>query len=172
MRAEYNNLRAALSWIVIEREDTVAALCLTGALPWYLVFRRTVQRGTRLDQPRARIAGRRGADRRPRKGAVRGERVWQFYAGALDEAIALASESVALFRAVGDRPGLALALFHLGIPKEYSRKVARALWACFKEAAECFRELGDEWGTALAVTYHGVSLSFPGRDPKTRRACS
>src|SRR6185436_15107606 len=38
LKAEYNNLRAALSWVVIERQDTNAALRLTGALPWYWYF--------------------------------------------------------------------------------------------------------------------------------------
>ena len=38
MKAEYNNLRAALAWVVIERQDTVTALRLTGALPWYWYF--------------------------------------------------------------------------------------------------------------------------------------
>jgi predicted ATPase/DNA-binding winged helix-turn-helix (wHTH) protein len=159
MRAEYNNLRAALSWIVIEREDTVAALCLTGALPWYWYFAGQFSEGRgwiklALALPGADVPT--AARAKVLSGAAR----LAFYSGALDEAIALASESVALFRAVGDPPGLALALFHLGVPKILTHDREGGV-ACLKEAAKCFRELGDEWGTALAVTYHGVSLSFP-----------
>ena len=38
MKADYYNLRAALSWAVIERQDAIASLRLTGSLPWFWYF--------------------------------------------------------------------------------------------------------------------------------------
>jgi predicted ATPase len=38
MHSDYNNVRAALSWVVVERADAVAALRLAGALAWYWYF--------------------------------------------------------------------------------------------------------------------------------------
>ena len=38
LQADYNNLRAALSWVAVERIDVEAALNLAGALPWMWYF--------------------------------------------------------------------------------------------------------------------------------------
>ena len=38
LQAEYNNLRAALSWLIRERADSAGALRLAAALPWMWYF--------------------------------------------------------------------------------------------------------------------------------------
>jgi predicted ATPase len=116
MKAEYNNLRAALAWVVIERQDTVTALRLTGALPWYWYFAGQYGEGRgwinlALALPAAE------APTAARAKVLSGAARLATYSGSAHEAIALATESVALFRAVGDRAGLALRLLHLALPR-------------------------------------------------------
>jgi len=158
MKAEYNNLRAALAWVVIERQDTVTALRLTGALPWYWYFAGQYSEGRGWINLALALPGA-DAPTSARAKVLSGAARLATYAGAANEAIALATESVALFRAAGDRAGLAVALLHLALPKIQVQDRESAC-SCLEEAAECFRELGDEWGTALAVTYRGVALAF------------
>ena len=167
MKAEYNNLRAALSWVVIERQDSVAALRLTGALPWYWYFAGQFSEGRGWINLALALPGAE-APNAARAKVLSGAARLAIYSGAVNEAIAFATESVALSRAVGDRPGLALALLHLGLPKILAHERESAC-VCLEEAAERFRELGDEWGTALAVTYQGTALTMePGFEDEAR----
>ena len=157
LKADYNNLRAALSWVVIERPDTAAALRLTGALPWYWYFAAQFSEGRGWIKLALALSG---ADAAivARAKVLSGAARLAFYSGAPDEAIAYATESVALFRANGDRTGLAFALFHLGLATIL--KLDRpAILACFSEAEQLFRDVGDEWGMALALAYRGIALA-------------
>jgi predicted ATPase len=167
MRADYNNVRAALAWLVIERQDAAAALRLVGALPWYWYFAGLFSEGRGWIKLALALSGADAPDGVRAKMLSGAARV-AFYAGAHDEAVAFATESVALFRAVGDPHGLAFALFHLGLAKVLSPDRADVL-ARFQDGAQRFRALGDEWGTALAVTYSGVSISLqPDRESEAR----
>jgi predicted ATPase/DNA-binding winged helix-turn-helix (wHTH) protein len=158
MRAEHNNLRAALSWVVIERPDTAVALRLTGALAWYWYFITQFSEGRGWIKLALALPGAETPDAARAK-LLSGAARLAFYSGAIDEASAFAGESESLFRAAGDLRGVALALYHRGLAVLLARDVAAAL-ACFKEASDVFREAGDEWGTALAVAYHGSALTF------------
>jgi predicted ATPase len=166
MTAEYNNLRAALSWVVLERPDATIALRLAGALPWYWYFAGQFSEGRGWiglalgmsvadnDAARAKLLA----------GAAR----LALYSGAIDQANELARASVALFRVVGDYKGLALALVPQGISSLLARDFAGAC-ASLEEATLRFREVGDEWGIALATTYHGTVLALePGRESEAR----
>ena len=168
MRAEYNNIRAALSWVVIEQEDTVLALRLTGALPWYWYFAAQFSEGRGWIKLALELPGADALEAAHAK-VLSGAARLAFYAGALNEALELASRSVALFREMRDRSALGLALFHLGIPKIVAGDFEGAR-ACFAESTQCFRELGDDWGIALAVTYHGAALTFPPGTEQEARA--
>ena len=158
MKAEYNNIRSALSWLVIEHPDTVAALRLTGAMPWYWYFAAHFSEGRGWIKLALALLG---ADTPNafRAKVLCGAARLAFYSGAPNDAIPLARESGDLHRVAGDLRGLGLALFHQALSKIVAKDVAGGR-ENFKDAKECFREVGDDWGFALAVTYHGIALSF------------
>ena len=85
MRAEYNNLRAALAWVVIERQDTGAALRLAGALPWYWYFAAQFSEGSGWIKLALALPG---ADtpNAARAKVLSGAARLAFYSGAHDEA--------------------------------------------------------------------------------------
>ena len=168
MKADYNNVRFALSWIVIERRDTAAALRLTGALPWFWYFAGQFSEGRGWIKLALALPGAE-APSVARVSLLSGAARLAFYSGAIDEATALASESVALARAVGDARALAFALYQLGMAKLLVLDLAGAR-ACFAESAEHFRESEDAWGTALVTVYHGIGLTLrPELEDEARR---
>lgn len=82
--------------------------------------------------------------------------------GALDIARAVGAESVALFRAGGDRWGLALALCSLGIV--LLKIDFPAAQQATQESVAIFHELGDAWGQSLALGRLGVVYHVQGDD--------
>ena len=171
MKAEYGNLRAALSWVVIERQDTAAALRLTGALPWYWYFTGQFSEGRGWIKLALALPGAE-APTVMRAKVRSGEARLAMYSGAHDDAIEAAIESVHLFRSANDRAGLAIALLHLGIRRSMARERESA-WVCLEEATDCFRQLGDEWGVAVATSYHGTSFAVePGFEDQARALLS
>jgi tetratricopeptide (TPR) repeat protein len=155
------------SWVVIERQDTNAALRLTGALPWYWYFAGQYSEGRGWIKRALALPGA-DAPTAARAKVLSGEARMAAYSGARHDALELATESVELFRAVGDRAGLAIALLHLGVSKAMGRDDEGSI-AANKEAADLFRKLGDEWGTAWAISGQGVSRSLaPGFEDEAR----
>jgi non-specific serine/threonine protein kinase len=157
LKAEYNNIRAALSLLVVDRPDIPAALRLCGALAWFWYFTAQFSEGRRVTGQALALPGAE-APTVARATALSGAARLAFYAGALDEAIVLGSESVALLRSLDDRRGLGYALFHLALPNTLAQDKADA-FALLAEAAQCFRDADDEWGIALAMSYRGAVLS-------------
>ncbi|HEY1329780.1 MAG TPA: winged helix-turn-helix domain-containing protein [Casimicrobiaceae bacterium] len=157
-KAEYGNLRAALSWLVIERRDAPSALRLTGALAWFWYFTGQFSEGRGWIRLALALPGTE-APSEARAKVLSGESRLAMYSGAHAEGIAAAIQSVDLFRMVGDRAGLALALFHLGgahsIPGQH--ELAIPAW---DEAIRIFRELDDAWGVAVVTSYYGAALSL------------
>jgi predicted ATPase/class 3 adenylate cyclase len=70
-----------------------------------------------------------------------------YWAGDVATANAVYEEELALARAIGDRPGEALALLDLFFTREYGTDIAAAL-ATRTEAEAIYRELGDDFGVA------------------------
>jgi len=155
---DYNNLRTALSWLVIERMDVEPALRLVSALPWmwYFVGQFSEGRGwihlaldlaveNRRDTVMARLLS--GASR------------LATYSGAIDEAIGLARRSVEIWREFGDRRGLAFALAHEAIPLLVIKQRDAAV-RLLRESKDCFFAIGDDWGVAFATTYEGIARAY------------
>jgi len=163
MRAEYHNVRAALIRVLVEVPDTSASLKLTGTLTWFWYFTAQFSEGRGWMKRALALPGADPATA-ARATVLSGAARLAFYSGALDEAAVLATESIALFRAIGDRQGLGYALFHFALSKALAEDKAACL-AGLEEAAECFRDAGDEWGSGLAAAYHGVVLAVvPNRE--------
>lgn len=156
--ADYNNLRAALSWSAVECVDGTAAVRLAGALPWMWYF------AGRFSEGRGWIALVLGLPDADQRGAARakllsGAARLAIYSGAINDAKESSRESVALWRDVGDRRGLAFALVHQAIPLMASHQ-RQASFALMRESRDCFTELDDAWGIAYATTYMGCSLAY------------
>ncbi|MCC6195435.1 MAG: hypothetical protein IT518_13305 [Burkholderiales bacterium] len=158
LAADYNNVRSALSWLVLERPDPERALALAGALAWYWYFSGQYGEGRGWIRLAVSLAGesrRDAAVAQVLSGAAR----LAIYAGAVEEAVESARRSIGMWRATDDRRGLAFALSHEGIARVLMRQrdAARAL---FRESRECFVALEDAWGVAYATTYEGCALAF------------
>jgi len=158
LQAEHNNLRAALPWLIKERVDAEAALRLVGALPWMWYFAGQFSEGGSWLREALELPGTEqhvAARARALSGAAR----LAFYAGDSDAGIHLGEQSVELWRNIGDRRGLAYALFHEAIPTLVRHGLDRSR-ILFEESLQCFRALDDTWGVALATTYLGVALTL------------
>jgi DNA-binding CsgD family transcriptional regulator len=66
-------------------------------------------------------------------------------------------ESIAIWREIGDRRGLAQALLCLGWPLYVQGEYA-AMRAAIEESVALFRSLGDEWGLAASLCSLGMAL--------------
>ena len=167
LKAEYHNFQAALSWCATEQPDVSLALRLVGALQWHWYFSGRYREG--LDWIEAALAlpgaeQNRAACAKALSGASR----LAIYSGAIHDAIDYGQQSVAMFRELGNKPGLALALIHRAIPS-ISGDDRPATCAMLEEADALFRVMDDKWGIALAVTYHGIALAFkPGTEEAAR----
>ncbi len=165
--ADYNNLRAALSWAAVESIDSAAAVRLAGALPWMWYFAGRFGEGRGWIQL---VLGLPGANRRDAALAklLSGAARLAIYSGAINDAVETSRESVALWRDLGDRRGLAFALVHQAIPLMISHQ-RQASYALMRESRDCFAEFDDAWGIAYATTYMGISLAYePGAEDDAR----
>jgi len=166
LEVEHDNLRAALAWAhgrgAVDDSTTTgveAELRLAGALFWFWDIRNYQIEGLRwLEGALARTGA-------PARTAARAMAL--FAAGRLTAhwgdyvaGGARLEESVALWRELGDKRGLALALTYangLGWVALYERRVAEAR-ALFAEGVALWRELGDKWGLAKALWSLGAAV--------------
>ena len=161
LKAEYPNLRSALSWSVVEQSQPTLANRLTACLPWMWYFTAQFKEGRAWIRSTLSLAG--NADSAATAKLLSGDARLAMYSGAVREGIDLSQRAVGHFRATGDRSGLALALVHHGTAAAMAREFRRA-FAALEEATALYRELGDEWGTAFADTYLGSGLAFSESD--------
>jgi predicted ATPase/transcriptional regulator with XRE-family HTH domain len=165
LEVEHDNLRAALAWAHDHGADdssttsgVEAELRLAGALFWFWDIRNYQIEGRRwLEGALARTGA-------PARTAARAMAL--FAAGRLTAHWgdyvawrAQLEESVAIWRELGDKRGLALALTYtngLGWVALYERRVAEAR-ALFAEGVALWRELDDKWGLAKALWSLGAA---------------
>jgi len=165
LEVDHDNFRAGLTWAHDEaaNDTTTGAakvgLRLAGALFWFWSLRNYLSEGRRwLDEA---LADARGLAR------TAAEATALFGSGALalaqtDQATGRLrlEASVALWRELGDKRGLALSLsydYSLGWANLYDRR-AEAARALFAEGVALWRELGDSWGLAWALLGLGAAV--------------
>jgi predicted ATPase/DNA-binding CsgD family transcriptional regulator len=164
LEREHDNMRAALSWAV-ERKEAATALRLGGALWRFWLLqghlsggRQWLEKALALGVPQAgRLAGTEsGALTTQVSSAVRakalgGAGVLAHSQGDDRQAKVLCEESLAQFRALGDKRGMVASLNGLGLIVGQATRarndyaVARAL---YEESLAIVRELDDIWGIA------------------------
>jgi predicted ATPase/DNA-binding SARP family transcriptional activator/DNA-binding CsgD family transcriptional regulator len=156
LRAEHDNLRAALSWALdpaAESEDrTEMGLRLATALErFWLVYGVGEGRGW-LERGLAKS----GASPYVRARALNQAGWIALFQGGQDRAIAMLEESLALFKELGDKPGMATSLTNLGFAVAHlgdSRRVA-----AMREEAEALRREPLDRRT-LAHLLHFLTLA-------------
>jgi predicted ATPase len=165
LRADLANQRAALGWTVRERRDARAALALAATLGWPWYFFGLFQEGRQWIAEALSLEGGADADR---AAALAGAARLATYTGDLAAADRLAAQAVDLWRRVGDRRGLALALFNQSVPFAMRGDVTvsdRVLG----ESRALFESLADPWGQAVTTGYLGASYVMrPGHEAQAR----
>jgi predicted ATPase/DNA-binding CsgD family transcriptional regulator len=164
LEREHDNIRAALSWSV-ERKEAVVALRLGGALWRFWLLqghlsegREWLEKALAIGVPQAgRLTGAESGALTPqvpstvRAKALGGAGVLAHSQGDSRQAKGLCEESLALFRELEDKRGIAASLNGLGLIVGQATRarndyaVARAL---YEESLAIVRELGDIWGIA------------------------
>jgi non-specific serine/threonine protein kinase len=147
LEREHDNLRAALDWAEAQGRGEVG-LRLGGALGWFW-FRSYLGEGR---ERLARLLALRGSEVRTgaRAKALRAAGMLARLQEDYGAARVLFEESLAIFRELGDKPGIAWMLNSLGSAarQQADHGAARAL---HEESLAIFRELGDKGGIAWSL---------------------
>ena len=153
LEAEHDNLRAALSWS-LEYGDAELGLRLAGALWSFWFVRGHLSEGQWwLEEALAKSGAAASASSRAR--ALTGAGRLLLEQGNTDRAKELLQESVALFRRLRDKGGLALAVDTMGIIALYHGELE---WArrLLEESATLSRAAGSTWGLAKSINNLGI----------------
>ena len=163
LRAEMNNLRLALNWLIRQRRDAATASALAASMVWLWYFDGLYREGLDWMDEVTALPG--ALEPTPPAAALRsGMARLAGFMGDAGYAKGLAQDAVARWRALGQTEGLAFALFHLGIPTMLSEG-REAAASVFQEARQCFQASGHPWGVAVATVYEGVVMAFgPGAE--------
>jgi len=168
--AEHDNLRAALGWSREEAEGETA-LRLSGALSWFWYHReywsewRSWLDGALAIREEAGGASRTAA----RAKALSGGGFLAWMQGDQDTARSQLEESVALWREVGDKQGLAQALRFLSGSFESQGDYAAAR-PLAEESVELFREGEDRFGLGITLSRLGITALAQGDHAAARAA--
>ncbi len=165
LEMEHDNLRAALAWSQAADKGDLG-LQLAGALSWfwYLNGHWSEGRGW-LEGALARASA--DAPAAARAKALFG--IGMMAAFQYDGSVALRSlaDSIALYRQVADKAGLAYALAIQGTVMTWHGD-SDAGRAILDESLSLFRDQGEKWGLALALGLLGDELIVLGRDEEAR----
>jgi len=159
LQREHENLRAALAWLM-EHNEWEAALRLGGALLHFWWLRGYLSEG-RVELAQA-LAGSQGGVATPVSAkALLAAGTLAALQGDYAQAEALCGESLALFRALGDRRGSAHSLITLGYDALHQSDYAAAR-SLLEEAERLYRKVEDKDGIALALDYLATMLLYQG----------
>lgn len=167
LESDHDNLRAALLW-AIESKQCRAALHLGSALGWFWFVRGYLSEGRQWLQQALTLA----RDSTVMERAASDER--RCYAAALQTDGKLAEaqgdytttwarneEGLAIFRDVGDEPGVALSLHWLGVVAVYRGEYDRAR-TLHEECLAIYRALGDQGGVGFSLNWLGICACHQG----------
>jgi tetratricopeptide (TPR) repeat protein len=162
LEEEHDNLRGGLEWSLAEAGPK-GGLRLCGALQRFWWTRGHFTEGR---QWCTRILGKAGAEERTRERAkvLSGAGTQSFYQADYPAARAFYEESLAIFRELGDRSGIAWSLTNLGnVAYEQADYVAGK--AMYEQSLAIYREVGDRSGIAAALVNMGTEAGNQGDYP-------
>lgn len=168
--AEHDNLRAALAWSREEGKDEVG-LRLAGSLSWFWYHREYWSEWRRWLDGALAIRDGDGGSRRTsaRAKALSGGGFLAWMQGDQATARAQLEESVALWREVGDKQGLAQALRFLSGSFESQGDYAAAR-PLAEESVGLFREGEDRFGLGITLSRLGITALAQGDHAAARAA--
>jgi predicted ATPase/class 3 adenylate cyclase len=152
LEQEHANLRAAMQWAV-ESGRTEMALRFGIALERFWVVRGHRNEG--LVYLERALEGSAGVAADVRAKALLAAARLAFNQSNYDQGEVLAQESLALFRGLGDKRGIALTLNRLGVAA-WRRGDFRSARLLLEEDLTLFRELGDRDRVAWSLFMHGL----------------
>ncbi|HKF78341.1 MAG TPA: BTAD domain-containing putative transcriptional regulator [Candidatus Dormibacteraeota bacterium] len=158
--AELDNLRGALAWYLGEGRDPAAALAMAAPVWWFWWVRGEMGEGRAW--LRRALAG---ADPEitPARGfALRAVGALARNSGDYQEARGLGEQSLAVYRALGDAPGIAAAVNNLAITVQALGDLQTAL-KLGTESVEWARRAGSRRGIAASQNNLGSTLRCLGR---------
>jgi non-specific serine/threonine protein kinase len=155
LRAEHDNLRAALVW-TLEHGDAARALQLAGALHWFWFLHGHWAGGQSWLE---RALAMKGPDRpsRVRARALAGAGLLAFVQGDLASARHHLEDSLAVARQIGDDDGEVRARLYQVWPSFVAGDYA----TMYELAADCvvrLRARGDRWGETVALCHQGMAI--------------
>ena len=156
LETEHDNLRAALAWSLGPWGDTQTGLKLTGALShfWYMREHHSESR-TWLKSALERSGDATAARAKVLVGAAR----LAWFQGELPRSHALAKESLALYKDLGDDAGAAFACLVLG-RTEVSQGNRQHGETLVEESLVSFRQQENMWGISRALIVLGAAALF------------
>ncbi len=174
LEREYDNLRAALEWLLARTEhvqdgevDTKEmALRLVGALFWYWWVRGHWSEGRNFLERALAVSASVEVSIYGAK-ALFATANMAFVQSDYERAVALSEGSLALYRQLGDRRGIALSLYPLG-NVAWSRGDMTLARALKEEALALHKELGDSGYIALSLFSLGLLESSQGAYERAR----
>jgi tetratricopeptide (TPR) repeat protein len=166
LKAEHDNMRAALDW-ALARQEAETALRLGGALAWFWCTEQYLDEGR--DRLEASLALPGAARTASRAAALRGLGWLAWHYSDFDAAHAALRESIAISREVGDKLGLAHTLSVRSRVEHESGCDVAAMRAACEESLVLFREAGDLWGTAWATHCLGRATCEAGDSETAQR---
>lgn len=160
LEREHDNLRAALGWSVEQREDgqrREIAWRLVAALQLFWINNGYVREGRHFVE-RTLVSGE-GVAASVRAKALNGAGGLALWLGEYGQAEARFEECLKLYRELHDPPGIALALYRLGLLAS-TRGDPRAATSLLEESLALFKEVGDN--IHLAFSLAAIALSTLG----------
>ncbi|HEU0116618.1 MAG TPA: LuxR C-terminal-related transcriptional regulator [Thermomicrobiales bacterium] len=149
LEADHDNLRAALAWAQTTPGAAETGLRLAGALFWFWHIRGYLGEGRAWTDAFLALAGAQsGAAVYAHALYAAGGLAWRH--GDNPTAVARLAESVARWRALGDRRRLATALAYYGLALRHAGAIAEAR-RVQEESVRLLRETGDRWGLGMAL---------------------
>ncbi len=157
LEQEHENLRAALFWLLEQaqggreqsKQQAERALRLCTALSWFWSIRGYIREGQSfLNQA---LALRESVSALVRAKASYAAAELAFFLDDLTRTEKLGSESLNLFRELGDKAGIADALMFLGL-SSWARGKYTLAQSQFEEAASLYQEMGASWKRGRCLT--------------------
>ncbi len=158
LEEDLHNLRAALEWS-IEPSELETAVRLSGSLWRFWYIRGYLSEGRRWLT--AALVDSAPVPAPLRTKALTGASVLSFLQGDYAQARRFAEENLALFRALGDKRGIANTLSNLGAMANEQEDYARAK-QLLTESLDLRREIGDTWGIAVALNNLAMAVEGEG----------
>jgi predicted ATPase/class 3 adenylate cyclase len=167
LEVEHDNLRAALEWSKIGADNGDAGLRLAGALFqfWYVHGHFNEGRGWLESM----LSGGGDASDPARAKAFVGTGSLAYHQGDYDGSTRSCMEALALFRKLGDLPGMGRALYFLGMAAEGQGDYARAK-ALLMESLALSRQAGHKRQMAMSSNSIGEVARCQGDYPAARAA--